>query len=353
MSAVQIWQYPWQGGNSVSLGVGKYYNADLNRLGVLGFKGIRVNDGFQAKVFRNGDLTNGFWIIPPVNYIEDLGYYSRWPGCDGLIVEKLDGVAASDCAAMFIGGAWHYGKGDYSARFILAPTSAGADNNGRFLNDASCYLYVPEDYTFTAYQHGDFKGRIVEFRSGIHDLREYGFANQISAYKLIPDGFSQYSIKFHEDQAVVTNQGALRLVEYLADNTRSDSETNFSQTLSKEVSKSVTVKWENSTSVMVGAKLIVGSEASVVKGEFNLELTNTFTIGKESSDTETETISREISKTVPPHRSSNLVLSAEYGSATIPFTATMKNNTSGALKDVKGVVVCDIYSKARGYAEDL
>ena len=58
--SVKIWQGGWQQGNSVTLGVGKHYGAELSRLGVLDFRSMHVADGYAAKVHVNGDFTS-YW----------------------------------------------------------------------------------------------------------------------------------------------------------------------------------------------------------------------------------------------------------------------------------------------------
>lgn len=349
---VTVWQSPWQGGKQHHFTPGVYYGQQVSDAGVYNFGSMRVDDGYACVIWAhwNADTTERLHF-GPVDYFENLDYVLS-QRCS-IQVMALDGVTKDDCAVLWDGNPWrHTRTGGYSANWILTPTASVRHAYTYFGEDRPSWAFVPADYQLTLWEHGDGKGREVTLGPGLHELRNFGMDNWASSYKLVPDSFTQAGITFHVDQAQTQDLGASRLVEFLADNRHSASPTTFTQSLSKEVSKSVSTHWSNSTSVTAGVTITVGGEAAQVKGEFSLELTNTFEVGKATENTETETIAREISKEVPAHSAAMLVLSAQYGKAVIPMTATLRNSRTGQLKAVNGTITCDVYSSASATAED-
>ena len=85
-----------------------------------------------------------------------------------------------------------------------------------------------------------------------------------------------------------------------------------SVTLSTTTSNSATVHVTNSSSISIGNKITVGSEALGIKDEFSESFTFTNEVGSSSTQSTSVTVSDTVKVTVPPHSSVRVYLQVEW-----------------------------------------
>ena len=339
----------WQSGQSTAeLGPGTYYYWDLVNRGVNGVNALKVDDGYQCYAWQHGNLTGKRVYFGPGHFL-NINYWWFSPAY-GIVVEEIKGITREDCARVHDDPLGHWG-----AWFSLPPGDHDGDHwRGHFHGDRTTAVVLPENVVITLYEHPNKGGSTrTLYGPGEFDLRNYWFNDTVSSITVSLDSFVSYGTTFHTDRAQKELDESVTLAEYMCDNSRSSTPTRYEETLSRDVTSSVSASWSNTTSATASVKVSLGSDNSFVKAEFGLEISNSFSVGEEQTESVSETISRTIDKEVPAYCSAKLILKAQHGRAKIPFTTHLRNQRTGATKNIIGVLIVDSYSEAIGTAEDL
>ena len=186
MSGVTIWQGGWQSGKSMTLNPGIYNSIDLNNMGMLNYRSIKITDGYEAVVHQNGDLTSPYWILCPNSngYYEDLNYWL--PIRHALVVKEVPNIKAKECVLAYSNYSWHHGRGNYGAYWAVPPSDSAIKNSGDhyFSEDQITDLIIPTKTRVILYEYLNGQGSSRILKQGIYNTQQYGFGNKIASMKI-------------------------------------------------------------------------------------------------------------------------------------------------------------------------
>ncbi|MBN7813596.1 hypothetical protein J0A68_21755 [Algoriphagus sp. H41] len=188
----------------------------------------------------------------------------------------------------------------------LAGLGASADYNFPFFkNDSISSMKVPHGARVILYADSGLRGAHREFGPGEYsNLGHFGFNDKISSVQIIRPDLELINIEYINEVALPDGNTI-----GLSDSTvnHSSIEQVNTLTLEREITKSTTRSWSNST--LIGITVTTTASVGVEKGPISAEmetsisktLENTFTIGEEETVSEASTFSKSVAVRIPPH----------------------------------------------------
>ncbi|MEH0154464.1 beta/gamma crystallin-related protein [Limibacter armeniacum] len=187
----------------------------------------------------------------------------------------------------------------------LAGTGESTDYNFPFFkNDSISSLKVPHGVNVVLYKDSRLRGSSREFGPGEYpNLKVYGFNDVVSSVKILRPELELVGIEYTNEE-VLPNGNPIGISDSTVNGTDIEQETSL--TLEKELTKSTTRSWSNST--LVGITVSTTATVGIEKGPISAEISqtisttleNTFTIGEEETKSETSKFTKTITITIPP-----------------------------------------------------
>lgn len=148
-------------GQSASLQVGEYTNADLNALGISNntISALQVGEGYQAELFIN-DFHRGDSGTLSTNNPCLIGRYND--AITSIVVRKVDGAAATAGAAKMVATVYeHCNFRGGSAELPVGRHSASALKDLRVAQDTASSIKLSPGFRATLYEGANFNGKSV------------------------------------------------------------------------------------------------------------------------------------------------------------------------------------------------
>lgn len=298
-------------------------------------KSIRVPDGNKVTLAQNYRLTGGKLVLYPGDYPDLPFQYSLMMDANNhnttssIKVEKVEGFTKDKQVILYGVRNWNF-PSSYSFRIPVGDWTAA---DGLFNNDGIWKIYVPSGMKITLWDNGDKTGSYHIFdREGQYNLKDVGLLYRVSAVKVEMIDYESVGTSFDDpikisEEIVATSSKKVR--------NDSDVEQETSVSISKEMSTSTSIQWENggSISVTAGITVKVGGEAAAVSAEFKVESTTAYTFNETKSEEKTETRSYSAEQTVkvPPKSATTANLIVKQGKYRIPFKQHFKNKITGEI----------------------
>ncbi|MBD8489975.1 hypothetical protein IFO69_14555 [Echinicola sp. CAU 1574] len=187
----------------------------------------------------------------------------------------------------------------------LAGLGASTDYNFPFLkNDSITSMKVPEGTRVVLYKDSQLRGNSKEFGPGEYsNLVHFGFQDNASSVQILRPDLELINIEYI-NEVVLPDGNPIGLSDSTINN--SEVEQINTLTLEREITKSTTRSWSNST--LIGITVTTSTTIGIEKGPISAEqetsisttLENTFTIGEEETVSETSTFSKSVAVKIPP-----------------------------------------------------
>ena len=337
MTKVIVWNGGWQGGNRAELDIGRtYYQSDLQALGIDVVKSMLVPDGVKVNACRWPDNKwNNAWdrvILYPNNYYEDCGYWLGDGGFRSITTEFASGIKANECVRVYQDGAWHYGRGGY-ARYWNLPVGTSEASKLEFIYDVITDVHIPEGMSaeFIDWNKGKTSVTLYGNPGGsTYSLANHGLNDRVDTVVVALDSYTHVRTEYDTQHATDEDGGVLAVLTSRADNREGVADFTDKVGFSQGFERSVTTSWENSTGVTITAEVEVGGEASPVKAKFGVGVSNTTSVGKSKTSSETVTLTKEIDATIPVGKQADVCLEVRQRKGEMPFTAVFRNDRTGA-----------------------
>ena len=187
----------------------------------------------------------------------------------------------------------------------LAGLGESTDYNFPFMkNDSITSMIVPEGTRVVLYKDSKLRGKSKEFGPGEYsNLVHFGFQDNASSVQIIRPDLELINIEY-TNEVTLPDGNPIGLSDSTVN--QSDFEQVNTLTLEKEITKSTTRSWSEST--MIGITVTTSASLEIEKGpvtaavetSISNTLENTFTVGEEETVSETSTFSKAIAIKIPP-----------------------------------------------------
>ena len=327
MSKAIAWQDGWQGGPKAELEIGRtYYAQDLRNLGLGYIKSLQLPDECKAICDRWGDMK---WTNPwdrvvlfpnPHGYYEDLGYWLQ-DGVRAIRLEYAKGIKASSAVTVYQDGAWHRQRGGYGPYWCLPiGTSKAADRH--FLFDVITDVDIPEGVSaeFIDWHKGKTARTLYP---GTHSLADYGLNDRVDDVVVTGDSY-EYVRTDWEPVGEPQRGKLLIMLKQNIDNRKGTQPLSGDLEFAKDVGASVSRKWESSSGLSVTLEVGTG-EGSPVQAKVGVTASQSWTVGKDTSQSETVHVAQNGHGTAGPGEVTHYGMAVYEQTLSARFTAVFRN----------------------------